>query len=175
MSFFVMGSFCTHHSNCVLHWLLTWHFYMKMMHFQYLYFQLKKRYYSFFEKVFIFQIICLKVKVLKTFETFIDCHIKTWPHLSPRAILKIPSTILTVFARRNTTTQLEEIISVNELKDALFSLKINKRAGYHGISFNVVKILLWNLTQTSVAHISSFFANWYFPRKSQNCWSYTTI
>ena len=102
MSFFMMRPFCTHHSNCVLHWLLTWHFYMKMMHFQYLYFQLKKRYYSFFEKVFIFQIICLKVKVLKTFETFIDCHIKTWPHLSPRAILKIPSTILTVFARRNT-------------------------------------------------------------------------
>ena len=68
------------------------------------------------------------------------------------------------YIKKHDTTQLEEIISVNELKDALFSLKINKRAGHHGISFNVVKILLWNLTQTSVAHISSFFTNWYFPR-----------
>ena len=37
----------------------------------------KKKYSSFLKKVFVFQKICFKVKVLKMFETFIDCHIKT--------------------------------------------------------------------------------------------------
>ena len=36
-------------------------------------------------------------------------------------------------------TQPEKVISVNELKDAFFSLKINKSAGYNDISFNDVK------------------------------------
>ena len=36
----------------------------------------KKRYSSFLKKVFVFQKICFKVKVLKTFKIFTDCHIK---------------------------------------------------------------------------------------------------
>ena len=53
----------------------------------------KKRYSSFLKKVFVFQKICFKVKVLKTFETFTDYHIKTCRSLKRRAILKIPSTV----------------------------------------------------------------------------------
>ena len=53
----------------------------------------KKRYSSFLKKVFVFQKICFKVKVLKTFETFTDCHIKTCRSLKRRAILKISSTV----------------------------------------------------------------------------------
>ena len=53
----------------------------------------KKRYSSFLKKVFVFQKICFKVKVLKTFETFTDCYIKTYRSLKRRAILKIPSTV----------------------------------------------------------------------------------
>ena len=53
----------------------------------------KKRYSTFSKKVFVFQKICFKVKVLKTFETFTDCHIKTCRSLKRRAILKIPSTV----------------------------------------------------------------------------------
>ena len=37
------------------------------------------------------------------------------------------------------TCQPENVVSVNELKDAFFSLKINKSPGYDDISFNVVK------------------------------------
>ena len=37
----------------------------------------KKKYSSFSKKVFVFQKICFKVEVLKTFETFSECHIKT--------------------------------------------------------------------------------------------------
>ena len=36
----------------------------------------KKQYSSYLKKVFVFQKICLKVKVLKTFESFTDCHVK---------------------------------------------------------------------------------------------------
>ena len=53
----------------------------------------KKQCSSFLEKVFIFQKIYFKVKVLKTFETFTDCHIKTCRSLKRRGILKIPSTV----------------------------------------------------------------------------------
>ena len=53
----------------------------------------KKRYSSFLRKVFVFQKICFKAKVLKKFETFTDCHIKTCRSLKRRAILKIPSTV----------------------------------------------------------------------------------
>ena len=43
------------------------------------------------------------------------------------------------YIKKHDTTQPEKAISVNELKDAFFSLKINKSAGYDVISFNVVK------------------------------------
>ena len=33
-------------------------------------------------------------------------------------------------------------LSINELKDAFFSLKINKSPGHDGVSFNVVKNVL---------------------------------
>ena len=53
----------------------------------------KKQYLTFLKRVFVFQKICFKVKVLKTFETFTDFHLKTCRSLKRRAILKIPSTV----------------------------------------------------------------------------------
>ena len=43
------------------------------------------------------------------------------------------------YIKKHDTTQPERVLSVNELKDAFFSLKMNKSAGYDDISFNVVK------------------------------------
>ena len=43
------------------------------------------------------------------------------------------------YIKKHDTTQPEKVISVNELKDAFFLLKINKSTGYDDISFNVVK------------------------------------
>ena len=43
------------------------------------------------------------------------------------------------FFKRSDSIQLESPLSVNELKDAFFSLKINKRSGYDDISFNVAR------------------------------------
>ena len=53
----------------------------------------KKRCSSFLKNVFIFQRICFKFKVLKTFKHFTNHHIKTCRSLKRRAILKIPSTV----------------------------------------------------------------------------------
>ena len=53
----------------------------------------KNRYSSFLKKFFVFQKICFTVKVLKSFKTSTDCHMKTCRSLKRRAILKIPSTI----------------------------------------------------------------------------------
>ena len=43
--------------------------------------------------MFVFQKICFKLKVLKTFETFTDCHIKTRQSLNRSATLKISITV----------------------------------------------------------------------------------
>ena len=43
------------------------------------------------------------------------------------------------YLKKYQTCKAENIISVNELKDAFFSLKVNKSPGYEDISFNVVK------------------------------------
>ena len=53
----------------------------------------KKRNSSFLKKIFVFQKIYFKFKLLKTFNIFTDCHIKACQSLKQRAILKIPSTV----------------------------------------------------------------------------------
>ena len=53
----------------------------------------KKLYSSLLKKVFIFEKICFKVKVLKSFKFFTDCHIKTCQYLKRLAIYKIPSLV----------------------------------------------------------------------------------
>ena len=53
----------------------------------------KKCFSSFLKKVFVFQKIYFRVKVLKTFKIPNDCHIKTCLSLKLRAIRKISSTV----------------------------------------------------------------------------------
>ena len=62
---------------------------MEMLFFQSPWFRLKKD----FEKDFRFPENLFQIKVLKTFETFTDCHLKTYRSLKLRAILKIPITV----------------------------------------------------------------------------------
>ena len=50
----------------------------------------KKRYSTFLKKVFVFEKICFKVKILKTLKISTDCHIKTCQYLKRRATLKNP-------------------------------------------------------------------------------------
>ena len=60
--------------------------------FSILLFSTKKQYSSSLKKVFVFQLICFKVKISITFKISSHCHIKTCRSLKRRAILK-PSTI----------------------------------------------------------------------------------
>ena len=53
----------------------------------------KKTYSGFLKKVFVFQEICFKDKILKTFKISADCRIKTCRSLKRRAILKILSNV----------------------------------------------------------------------------------
>ena len=56
------------------------------------------------------------------------------------------------YIKKHDTTQPEKVISVNELKYAFFSLKINKSTGYDDISFNVVK-KCFGVLQKPLLHI----------------------
>ena len=58
---------------------------MEMMCFQSYWFQLKNNTPVFGKKAFAFQKICFRVKVLNTFETFTDYHIKKCRSLKRRA------------------------------------------------------------------------------------------
>ena len=87
---FVIGPFCSPHSIC---FNIGRAVFNGNDVFSILLVSTKKWYSSFLKKVFVFQKICFKVKVLKTFETFTDCHIKTCRSLKRRAILKIPSIV----------------------------------------------------------------------------------
>ena len=53
----------------------------------------KKSFDSLFLKSLVFQKICFKVKVMKTFKIFSDCHVKKCRSLKQRTILKIPSAV----------------------------------------------------------------------------------
>ena len=83
--FFVIGSFCTFHSICIKIGFSN-------VTPSILVFSAAKRCFNFSEKVFAFQKICVKTRVLKTFKISSDCHIKTYRSFKWSAILKIPST-----------------------------------------------------------------------------------
>ena len=48
-------------------------------------------------KVFVFQKIFLKVKILKTFSIFSDCHLRTGLFFRQKAILEIPLGRMVIF------------------------------------------------------------------------------
>ena len=88
---FVIGLFCSHHLfvSAVASDMIGLYGYDV---FSILVLSTKNRYPSSSLKVFVFQKIYFKVKVLKTLKVFTDCHIKTCQSLKQRAILKIPTT-----------------------------------------------------------------------------------
>ena len=74
------------------HWPLREQYCMEMLCFQSDYFQLKNGTPVFCKGFCVFQKICFKVKVPKTFKISSHYHIKTCRLLKWRAVLKIPST-----------------------------------------------------------------------------------
>ena len=60
-------------------------------------------------------------------------------------------------------------LSMNELKDAFFSLKINKSPGYDDISFNVVKKCFVNLLRLGILELRNRV-----PKSSYAKWRHTS-
>ena len=83
----------------------------------------KKRYSSFLRKVFIFQKIYFKVKVLKYFKICRDCHIETYRPLKLWAILKIPRS-----AFQNRTSKKKRFQVLKQKTNSKFAAKVAERA-----------------------------------------------
>ena len=70
-------------------------------------------------------------------ENFHKFFLEIGPNIANK--INLPRKHFHEYLKEYQTCQPENVISVNELKDAFFSLKINKSPGYGEISFNVVK------------------------------------
>ena len=69
------------------------------------------------------------------------------------------------YIKKHGITQPEKVISVNEFKDAYFSLKKTKGAGYDDISFNVVKKCFGVLHQPLLRTFNLSLRTGIFPDK----------
>ena len=61
------------------------------------------------------------------------------------------------------TNQPEQNLSINELKDAFFSLKLNKSFGYNEINFNVIKKCFESLHKPLPHIFNQSLPNGFFP------------
>ena len=83
----MIGLFCTLRSICLNIGFWYVNFYRNDA-FSILVLSTKKQYSSFLKNVFVFQKICSRVKVLKTFKVSTDCLIKTYRSLTRRVFWK---------------------------------------------------------------------------------------
>ena len=67
------------------------------------------------------------------------------------------------FIENCNSTQVESTLTVNELKEAFFSLKINKSPGYDDIRFNVVRNCSGSLLKPLMAIFNLSLQKGYFP------------
>ena len=77
-----------------------------------------------------------------TYTEVIAKHFNTFfTEIGPRLAKKIetPAKTFETYLQKWNTIQPENPLTVNELKDAFFSLQTNKSLGHDGISFNVIK------------------------------------
>ena len=81
------------------------------------------------------------VKSITETESIAESFDKYFTKIGPNLVKDIvtSSKSFNEYIKKRGTTQPEKVISVNELRNVFFSLKINKSAGYDDISFNVVK------------------------------------
>ena len=61
------------------------------------------------------------------------------------------------------TNQPEQNLSINKLKDAFFSLKLNKSFGYNEINFNVIKKCFESLHKPLLHIFNQSLPNGFFP------------
>ena len=86
------------------------------------------------------KILVDKISITET-ESIAESFNKYFTQIGPKLAKDIGTSTQSFndYIKKHDTLQPEKVISVNELNDAFFSLKINKSAGYDDISFTVVK------------------------------------
>ena len=89
------------------------------------------------------KILVEKISITET-ESIAESFNKYFSQIGPKLAKDIgtPTKSFNEYIKKHDTTRpqkVKKVISVNELKDAFFSLKINKSTGYNDISVNVVK------------------------------------
>ena len=111
-----------------------------------------------------------KISITET-ESIAESFNKYFTHIGPKLTKDIGTSTKSFneYIKKHGTTQPEKVISVNELKDAFFSLKINKSTGYDDISFNVVKKCFGVLHKPPLHIFNLSLQNWYFSRQTQDC------
>ena len=85
---------------------------------------------------------------------------KCFSEIRPKfgASIEVSSINFKSYIQKYDTIQSERDLTVNKLKAAFFSLKINKCFGYDGINFNVVKTCLGSLIKPLMHIINSSLA-----------------
>ena len=66
-------------------------------------------------------------------------------------------------------------LSINELKEAFFSLKTKKNPGYDDINFNVAKKCFGEINEPIKHFFNLSLENGIFPEKNENCQSNTSF
>ena len=108
-----------------------------------------------------------KISITET-ESIAESFNKYFTHIGPKLANDIGTSTkrFNEYIKKHDTTQPEKVISVNELKDAFFSLKINKSTGYDDISFNVVK-KCFGVLHKPLLHIFNLYKLVFFQTNSR--------
>ena len=87
------------------------------------------------------QKICIGNKEIKNFKIITEHFNKFFTEIGPSLakVIDLSSVTFENYLKNVHTDQPEHNLRINELKDAFFSLKLNKSPGYDEINFNVIK------------------------------------
>ena len=136
--FFAIGQFCTPHSI-----FLNIGFWQgSLLYGNVMVSALHLRYSSFLKKLFVFQKICFRVKLVKTLKISSDYQIKTCRSVKQKAILKIPIIVLLTL-QRYLPKKVFSCVKAKTISN--FAVKLAERSNH---SFSVY--LMNRIFQTSV-------------------------
>ena len=109
--------------------------------------------------------ICIGDKETTDLKSMAESFNKFFTEIGPNLAKDIdsPSVTFDKYLKTCNKNQLEHSLTVNELKEAFFSLKLNKSPGYDEISFNVIKKCFRSLHKPLLHIFDQSLRNGIFP------------
>ena len=100
-----------------------------------------------------------KEEIANEFNTF-------FTNIGPELAKKVPnaSRPFESYFKKVEAIMLTDSLTINEIKESFFSLKINKSSGYNEISFNVIKNCISELNISLKYLFENVFRKWDFSR-----------